>query len=283
VVTSSERISTVQDDEIALVDLFRAVWEYKFLIAAVAAVCTGLAIYLALTAKEIYRAEVVLAPVTDSGGGGAGSLMGSLGGLANLAGLRLGAGGQGKEATALLKSYRLAEEFLRRNDLVPVLFGSGSSEPPTMWRGVRYFRAGVLDIKEEELDGLITLTVDWTDPKVAAQWANQLVALANEMMRTRAMDESSRNIKYLNEQLAQTNVVEIRRALYNLIESETKQLMLANGKLEYAFTVIDPAVAPEIRISPKRTLMTLIGFAIGCVLGCVIAFIHRGLKGQRTA
>jgi uncharacterized protein involved in exopolysaccharide biosynthesis len=59
--------------------------------------------------------------------------------------------------------------------------------------------------------------------------------------------------------------------------------MLANGKLEYAFTVIDPAVAPEIRISPKRTLMTLIGFAIGCVLGCVIAFIHRGLKGQRTA
>jgi uncharacterized protein involved in exopolysaccharide biosynthesis len=141
----------------------------------------------------------------------------------------------------------------------------------------------VLDIKEEELDGLITVTVDWTDPKVAAQWANEMVALANELLRTRAMDESTRNIDYLNQQLSKTDVVEIRLALYRLIENETKQLMLANGKIEYAFTVIDPAVAPEIRVSPKRTLMTLIGFAIGCVLGSIIAFIHRGLKSQRRA
>lgn len=281
-VTSSERMSTVQDDEIALVDLFRAIWDYKFLIAAVAAVCTGIAIYLALTAKEIYRADVTLAPVSESGGAGGGGLMSQLGGLANLAGLSLG-GGRGKEATALLKSYRLSEEFIRRNELQPVLFDSDSKEPPTMWKAVRQFRAAVLDIKEEELDGLITLTVDWTDPKVAAQWANELVALANELSRKRAIDESTRNLNYLNDQLTKTNVVEIRMSLYKLIESETKQLMLANGKFEYAFTVIDPAVAPEIRISPKRTLMTLVGFAIGCVLGCVIAFIHRGFKAQKRA
>ncbi|MFC4313407.1 Wzz/FepE/Etk N-terminal domain-containing protein [Steroidobacter flavus] len=275
-------MSTVQDDEIALVDLFRAIWDYKILIGVVAAVCTGLAIYLALTAKEIYRAEVTLAPVAESGSPGGGGLMSQLGGLANLAGLSLG-GGRGKEATALLKSYRLAEEFIQRKDLIPVLFEGSSKEPPTMWRAVRQFRSAVLDIKEEELDGLITLTVDWTDPKVAAQWANELAALANELLRKRAMDESTRNINYLNDQLSKTNVVEIRLSLYKLIESETKQLMLANGKIEYAFTVIDPAVAPEIRISPKRTLMTLVGFMVGCVLGCVIAFIHRGLKAQKRA
>jgi len=274
-------VSTVHDDEIALVDLFRAVWDYKFLIAGVAAVCTALAVYLALTAPEIYRAEVTIAPVTESGGGSMGSLMGQLGGLANLAGLNIGGGGRGKEATAVLKSNRLAEEFIRRKDLVGVLFNSTPTDkPPTLWLAVQQFRASVFDVKEEELDGLITVTVDWTDPKVAAQWANELVALTNELQRTRAMDESTRNINYLNQQLANTNVVEIRLALYRLIENETKQLMLANGKIEYAFTVIDPAVAPEIRVSPKRTLMTLIGFALGCVLGCVIAFIHRGLKSQ---
>jgi LPS O-antigen subunit length determinant protein (WzzB/FepE family) len=62
--------------------------------------------------------------------------------------------------------------------------------------------------------------------------------------------------------------------MYNLIENETKTLMLANARSEYAFTLVDPAVTPEVRIRPRRTLMVLIGLLVGGLLGMVIAFAH---------
>jgi uncharacterized protein involved in exopolysaccharide biosynthesis len=93
-------------------------------------------------------------------------------------------------------------------------------------------------------------------------------------MRSRALEESSRNIKYLNEQIERTDVVEMRRVMYSLIEAETKQLMLANGRAEFAFTLVDPAVAPEIRSSPQRTLMVIVGGLIGGMLGVVVALFY---------
>jgi hypothetical protein len=97
---------------------------------------------------------------------------------------------------------------------------------------------------------LTVVAIDWTDPATAAQWANGFVALANELLRTRALVESKRNIAYLNDQISKTDVVELRRVLYGLIESETKTLMLANGRPEYAFRVVDPAVPPELKTRP---------------------------------
>jgi len=54
--------------------------------------------------------------------------------------------------------------------------------------------------------------------------------------------------------------------MYDLIEQETKTLMLANARTEYAFTIVDPAVAPEVRIQPKRTLMALGGLVAGLLI-----------------
>jgi len=104
-------------------------------------------------------------------------------------------------------------------------------------------------------------------------------------MRQRALEETTKNIKYLNEQIAATNVVELQRVMYDLVENETQTLMLANAREEYAFSVIDPAVAPEERISPQRRVMVMIGLVLGGVLGSALAFaLHFwSLYGRRRA
>jgi uncharacterized protein involved in exopolysaccharide biosynthesis len=260
-------------DEIDLADLWRAAWRYKYLFVSTTIVSTLIALYLALTATPIFRAEVVVAEVGDSPIGTLGSLASQLGGLADLAGVNLGgAEPPSKHARAVLESRQLAEEFVKRGNLLATLFPEGDT--PTLWVAVRGFREGVLSIARDDLSGLTTVTVEWEDPDLAAKWANDFVALANDVIRSRAIDDSTRNIAYLNEQLARTNVVDIQRVMYNLIENETKTLMLANGQPEYAFKVIDPAVPPEIRISPRRTNMVLIGMLIGVVLGVAAAFVH---------
>jgi LPS O-antigen subunit length determinant protein (WzzB/FepE family) len=87
----------------------------------------------------------------------------------------------------------------------------------------------------------------------------------------------------LNKQVAQTSSVELQHVLYQLIQNETKNLMLAHGRLEYAFTIVDPAVAPEIRFSPRRTLMVISGLFIGGIFGSLVAWARKSMRRRPAA
>jgi uncharacterized protein involved in exopolysaccharide biosynthesis len=268
-----------QRDEVDLVTLWRVIWRYKMLVGSVAAVFALAAAVIAMLMTPIFRAEVVITDARESNSMGAGLLSGQLSGLASLAGVNLGAAsGAERDARAVLKSRHLIEEFIERNSLLPVLLQK-SRKPPTLWRAVNRFQSSVLSIREDLRQGVAVVGIEWTDPTTASSWANGFVALANDVMRTRALQQSQRNITYLNEQVAKTNVVELQRVMYSLIEGETKTLMVANGRIEYAFTVVDPAVPPEIRASPKRTVIVLIGLFLGLLFGAIAAFWRNALMG----
>jgi uncharacterized protein involved in exopolysaccharide biosynthesis len=275
-VISSEQISS--NDEMDLGTLWRLLWDYRILIASVIAVCAVVAAVVALLTKPVYRADVVITEVRDNMSG-TGSLVGQLGGLASLAGVNLNANSPGRESRAFLQSRSLVEAFIKRYDLLPELY-KDAKKPPTMWLAVKKFRDTVLSIKEDTRKGTTTVSVNWTDPDTAARWANDLIALLNELLRNRAIDQAKRNVAYLNKQIADTKVVELQGVMYNLIETETKTLMLANVRIEYAYEVVDPAVAPEIRIRPKRALMVAFGVAFGFLIGAVAALAHNAIRGK---
>ena len=44
-------------------------------------------------------------------------------------------------------------------------------------------------VDEDKKSGLITLSITWKDPQVAANWANDLVKQLNEQLREQAIDE----------------------------------------------------------------------------------------------
>jgi uncharacterized protein involved in exopolysaccharide biosynthesis len=283
-VNSSNHEHAEGDDGFDFVDLCHVVWAQKYLVAAITAVAVGVALWLALTAIPRFRADVVVTLVEDTSMGGAQSIANQFGGLASLAGVNLNTGSAQLEHQAVLESRHLIEEFVKRNNLLPILQGPEPVQSPQpLWLAVDKFKTKVLKIDEDKIKGTTTISIGWTDPAVAARWANAFVALANELVRTKAREDSQRNVDYLNEQVAKTNVVELRRVLYNLIESETKTLMLANARIEYAFTVVDPAVVPAVRVSPKRTLIVLTGFAIGFMLGVSVVWIRNKFQRKRAA
>jgi LPS O-antigen subunit length determinant protein (WzzB/FepE family) len=263
----------MDENQTDLVALWRFAWRHKLLITLVTLVGGLIAAALAWTTASVYRAEVVITEVHDPGMGASLSFANQLGGLASLAGVTLPQTTSADQAAqAVLNSRYLVEEFIKRKGLLSELYRA-SRVPPTLWRAVTLFKDGVLNIRRDTRKGITTVVVEWTDPATAAAWANEYVALANELLRTRALEDSNRNIAYLDGQLARTTDVELRKVMYSIIESETKTLMLANGRREYAFEVVDPAVAPEIKVSPHRALMTLIGLALGAMVGAAAALI----------
>jgi uncharacterized protein involved in exopolysaccharide biosynthesis len=263
--------------------LWRIIWSYKLLIGSVTLLCGLLTVWLALTSATVYRAEVSVAEVSNTGGlGGAGQLASQLGGIASLVGVNLSSlgGSSSREAQGLLKSNRLIEEFVKRHNGLPELMKSSKARP-TLWRTVRRFKENVLTVREDKRMQLTIVAITWTDPAVAARWANEFVALCNELMRVRAMEEARASTAYLERQIDLANSVDLKRVLYNLVENETKTLVLANARPEYSFTVIDPAVAPEEKFGPHRALMTLAGLALGAIIGTLIAFAHNSWSRSR--
>jgi hypothetical protein len=71
------------------------------------------------------------------------------------------------------------------------------------------------------------------------------VKLANDDLRDQAIEESERDISYLSDQVVKTNVLQLRDAIYSLMENEIKEEMLARGSEQYALKVVDPAIPPE--------------------------------------
>ena len=263
-------------DLVALINLFR---DYRWTILVSTLVLGALATTYGFLATPMFRAEVTLTIVKDKEGNGS-DLGGQLSDIANLAGVNIGQSADEDADKAVLSSRHLIQVFIERYGVLPVLQGR-EPKPPTLWKAANHFHDDLLNIKDDQRKGTTLVAITWKDPAVAARWANDFVALCNELIRTKALNQSQRNVDYLTEQAAKTTSVEVQHALYNLVESETKKLMMANERIEYAFAVADPAVAPEIRSSPKRTLLLLGGLGLGGFIGFSIAFVRARLSVRR--
>lgn len=281
---------TVPDDEIDLLELWRVVMNYKWLIVAITLATTSLATAAAFIMTPIYRVEVLLAPVTDDKAGGLAALAGQFGGLASLAGIDIGGGGNNTgQSIAFLKSRAFTEEFVRDNNLLPVLFYKKwdadeqvwkvekPQDIPTMWQAFELFDKKIRFVSEDKKTGLVTLSIEWHDRELAAQWAAELVQRINKTMRERAITEAEKSLKFLNQELQKTSIVDVQQSIYKLIEGQTKTMMLANVREEYAFKVIDPPAVPDEGkfIKPKRLLLIIVGFVIGVILGILVVFIKQ--------
>lgn len=282
----------MQDNEISLLRLYQSLREEWKVITGIVLLSAGLSVFIAIRTTPIYRAEVTVNEVRNQQSG-AGALLGELGNLAGLAGVDASIiRGNNGPARATLQSRRLVEEYVHRNNLLPILFADrwdskkrdwlDSAQPPTLWLGVDYFTKNVLRIREDAKTGLLIVSCEWHDPQLAANWANGLVSLANELVRQRDIRDSEKNIAYVRTQIDNTNVLEIKQVIYRLIEAEMKTLMLANARQEYAFAIIDPAVKPERHIRPRRSIIAILGTSVGGLLGLFIGGLRQTIKRQRN-
>lgn len=269
--------STIGDDsqEIDFSLVTQSLWQGKWLIATGTCLSILLSLWYAFTTASWYRAEVVLSPADSPVGQGLASQLGGLGGLASLAGLSIPSGSNG-EAIAVLRSRDFARQFIVAENLLPVLFADDWDSVAKRWSamdqedwpderdGVRYFNRYVRFVLEDKKAGLVTLAIEWKDPVLAADWANLFVSKVNERLRQRAIREAQENVSYLQRELASASVVTLQQSIGRLLETELQKLMLARGREEFAFRVLDRAEVPKWRASPNRLqivgLAALLGF-----------------------
>lgn len=304
------------DDEIDLRELFSVLWEGRLQIVASVVIAALVSVSIALYLPNKYTAEAVLAPRSAGGGGGLAQLASQYGGLASLAGINIGGLGEG-DSSAVAKEMLKTREFFsaylydsvlvylmaaeswdRDTDTVVIddtVFdvqskawirkaGPGRQVKPSVQEAHKAFVEGFLSVSEDKQTGLVTVSITHLSPSVARDWVNLLITGINEAVRARDVREAESSIEFLNEQSMKTNLVSLTEVFAELIEEQTKTVMLANASDEYVFQVIEPPVAPELKSEPQRALICVLGVLLGGMLGVVGVLIrHYALRSPEAS
>ena len=275
------------EEEIDLLELIRILLDAWKTILGVTIVCTGLAFAYAMYAPEVFKAESLLTPAADEKSSVSSSL-GQFGGLAAMAGISIPSSSNIERVLATLETREFLKKFISSQKLLPIIFDDLWDESSDSWRLIEgqeelTVEDGILPLQgaievDQEKSGLITLSISWKDPDIAAQWANRLVKQLNEQLRQKAITDSKKRVGYLEQELAKTTLQDMRAVLYTLLESEKQIAMLANVNEDFALEVIDPAVAPKTRENPKRKLIVVLGGVCGGFLGIFTVLIAQFLK-----
>jgi uncharacterized protein involved in exopolysaccharide biosynthesis len=254
------------------------------LFSLIVALAFMISVIVALLRRPVYPAEIVVASVgEDTALSGLNGVASQSGGLASLTGGLLGGGRSWNKAVAVLRSRHLIEELVTRENLLPVLFPkkrswmswASSDDParaPSMGDAVYAFQKRILQIREDPKSGLATVRVEWFDPQIAAAWANELVALADEEERANAVTDAQSSLNALQREFRTAEGVELRGAIAHLIEQQLKAKIVAGVRAQFQYRVIDRAVPADLdkRVQPTRTTMVLAGTLAGVLLGVVL-------------
>ena len=269
-------------DALNIRELLTELWRLRIAVGCTIVLCAVVGVAAGLLLPKEYEARIILSPAADdlSSGrlGGLASLASQFGGLSSLTGFSMPGKAKRDEVLAVLQSELLTEAYIRQNNLLPVLYWrlwdpatgkwttTNPKKTPTLWKANRFFEKKIREVKEDKKSDLVVMTIRWTDPKLAAKWANDLVKMTNDYLRAKAISESERHINYLNDQLSKITIVDAQKAIYALLQQEINTQMVARGREEYALKVIDPAVVPELAVSPGAKVLGPVGLLLGMFL-----------------
>lgn len=272
-----------------ILSVFRNASAFKGTAALVLLSCVAIGALTAFVQEPVFRSEVLLSPASPIQKD-VGLMSSQLGGLAALAGVRIGDDDNVQRNLAVLVSRSFTLDFIREENLMPILFADHwdtqnqtwkSSNPdkvPTFADAFELFDEDVRSISQDKRTGLVTLSIDWSDRQLAAAWANKMVDRLNRYIRNRDINEAEASANFLTQQLDRTNNIELRQGISRSIQAQIETIMLANVRAEYAMQVIDPAVVSDADdfVSPNRILIIAIAIITGLFLA-VLAVIFRVL------
>lgn len=224
-----------QIDEINLLDYWHVIWKrrkvilYLFLISVISAAIVSLLM------TPIYQAKATLMPVESSQG----NFSAALGALQNIPFVGGAVGGAlGKTATdklvTILNSRTIAEDVIKKLDLIKVLSKEAwdeqkrqwkSTKPPTLQDTVQSLQKGMVKVIDDR-KGLISISVEYKDPKLAADIANEYTAALHNFLNVNAISLAKRNRIFLEKQLATTKA-DLQRAEEHLKSYQTKKKIAA--------------------------------------------------------
>ena len=262
------------DDEIDFRELFSTLWLNKKFILILTGIFAVLSVIYSLSLTNLYTSQALLVPTSLNSNNQC-----QYSALASVAGVNLDDSSPDVTlAIAFINSKKIIRQLIKHESFLPDLMAAKKwhiksnsiiydddlydkknkkwvrevdfpfQQVPSEQEAFELFSKQI-NISEDKKNQLVTLSVEHISPSVAQQWAEWIIDEANTMVANLRIEEAESSINYLNEQIKLTPYAELRTMFFNLIQQNTQNMMLAKVSKQYALTIIDPPLIPEINLT----------------------------------
>jgi uncharacterized protein involved in exopolysaccharide biosynthesis len=295
-----DNLQDTYDDEIDVRELFSTLWLSKKFILILTGIFAVLSVIYSLSLTNLYTSQALLVPTSLNS-----NSTSQYSALAAVAGVNLSDSSPDVTlAIAFINSKKIIRQLIKHESFLPDLMAAKKwhiksnsiiydddlydkknkkwvrevdfpfQQVPSEQEAFALFSKQI-NISEDEKNQLVTLSVEHISPSVAQQWAEWIIDEANTMVANLRIEEAESSINYLNEQIKLTPYAELRTLFFNLIQQNTQNMMLAKVSKQYALTIIDPPLIPEIKSNPQRALICILGTLLGGMLSLLIILVRK--------
>ena len=288
------------DDEIDFRELFSTLWLNKKFILILTGIFAVLSAIYSLSLANLYTSQALLVPTSLNP-----NSTSQYSALASVAGVKLDDSSPDVTlAIAFINSKKIIRQLIKHESFLPDLMAAKKwhiksnsiiydddlydkknkkwvrevdfpfQQVPSEQEAFALF-SNQINISEDKKNQLVTLSVEHISPSVAQQWAEWIIDEANTMVANLRIEEAESSINYLNEQIKLTPYAELRTMFFNLIQENTQSMMLAKVSKQYALTIIDPPLIPEMKSHPQRALICILGTLLGSMLSLLIILVRK--------
>lgn len=289
-------------DEVDLKEIFEILIRRKWTIMLITLFFSVTSVIYSFNLPNLYESKAILIP--QSSGGNAYSSFQNYSDLANLAGINIpsqSSKSNPKKAKEKLKSFSFFENNILPNIFLPELMAvdfwdaklnklefkkhiynessglwakkDSKSLIPSTQNSFNVFQNHI-KINEDVETGFIILKIKHQSPHIAKRWVELIVSEINHYYSNKDKKSSESAINFLNQQIAETSLTEIKQVLSSLLQQETQKLMLAESSESYVYEYLDPPIVMEGFSEPRRDLIFFIITFLGALFGILVVLIR---------
>ena len=257
-------------------------WKNKIGIISRLFLVSLITVIIVLIIPNTYRSYAVLSPKNDDGIGSS-SIAGALGSFAGLAGINTQTNASTKDiALSSLTSYTFFKELyaddlflvnlmavdgfeLNKSTINEKIYNVDKKEwvngKPHPLDAYDKFSKKV-SFNENIRKTIITFNVFSLSPYAAKEMNIYILSKLDDFIKIKEVNESKRAINYLEREISNTQVPDVRDALSKMITQYMGKVVTSEQSDNYLFNVIETPFVPIDKYAPKRSIICIQVFLI---------------------
>lgn len=297
--TDNNNEQTYNYDELDLREIIYAILSRKKIIFIITFIFALSSLLYAYIAPIKWQSSALLIPADSS----VNALPAQSSGLASMAGINLskGSNDNGPKIMATIKSRDFFKHLIQFEGVLENLMALEAYDPnsgvskfddllfdadkktwkegkkPSLFQSYIVY-SSILSVTSPKLSSFIYLNVQHASPVFAKDFLELIIKEINELTRQRDLEKSDQSLIFLYNQLESVQQSDVQIAVSNLIEVQLKKQMMAQVSSNYALEVIDSPFIPELRISPKRKNILIIGTLLGFFVSLITVLTQHFTK-----
>ena len=291
-------------DYIDLIEIFNVIWHQKKILATGIILSGFLSVIYALTLTNYYKSEAIYS--VSSEGSRSSNVASQYGAIASIAGINLGPSNSGDKASLTIetiKSRAFLQHLLTFEGILPSIMAAKSYDPaslvltydpksydsktktwvrnvsspfkpkPSVIETHKKFLSENLLINQDRKTGFIYISVEHISPVFSKELLDLIFREINALMSQKDMEEASNSLSYLQSEISQNLINEMRTSISQLMLSQLEIQMLTKVRKDYALRVIDPPYIPELKSKPSRATTCIFGTIFGTLLTTILILL----------